>query len=197
MSEERATAESGAQQAEPAPPPRPEMSDLTPAPVPPKIVPAGPVKVASYLWIASFVAGLMSILIVFLGRNDQLTRLGDLLTGMRPNEAPATIDAVAEVVLWGSLLALVFVIVVEGILLTVMMRRHSAVRWVMLFVLLIQCVVTVFADALVVTPGLDGWGIHLLLLVQLVLAGAALVVSTLPGAGRWLRAGREGRRHPA
>jgi hypothetical protein len=169
------------------------MSDLTPAPVPPKIVPAGPVRAASYLWIASFVAGLVAILIVFLGRDDQLTRLGELLAGMRPNEDPSTIDAVADVVLWGSLLALVFVIVVEGVLLAVMMRRHGAVRWVMLLVLLIQCVVTVLADALVVTPGLDGWGTHLLLLVQLVLAGAALVVSTLPGAGRWLRAGREGR----
>lgn len=173
------------------------MSDLTPAPVPPKIVPAGPVKVASYLWIASFIAGLMAILIVFLGRNDQLTRLGDVLTGMRPDEDPATIDAVAEFVLWGSLLALAVVIVIEGILLAILMRRHGAVRWVMLPVLLIQCVVAVLADALVVAPGIDGWGIHLLLLVQLVLAGTALVVSTLPGAGRWLRAGRESRRHPA
>lgn len=182
---------------EPAPPPRPEMSDLTPAPVPPKIVPAGPVKVASYLWIASFVAGLMAILIVFLARDDQLTRLGDVLTGMRPNEDPATLDAVAGVVLWGSLGVLVLVIVVEGILLAVMMRRHGAVRWVMLLVLLIQCAVTVLADALVAAPGLDDWGVHVLLFGQLVLAGAALVVSTLPGAGRWLRAGREGRRHPA
>lgn len=180
-----------------APPPRPQMSDLTPAPVPPKIVPAGPVKLASYLWIASFVAGLMAILVVFLGRDEQLKRLGDVLTGMRPNEDQATLDAVADVVLWGSLLALVAVIVVEGILLAVMMRRHGAVRWVMLVVLLIQVVVTVLADALVVTPGTDGWGVHALLLAQLVLAGAALVVSTLPGAGRWLRVGRERRRLPA
>lgn len=180
-----------------APPPRPQMSDVTPAPVPPRIVPAGPVKVASSLWIASFVAGLMAILVVFLGRDDQLSRLGALLTDMRPNEDAATIDAVAEIVLWGSLIALAFVIVVEGILLAVMMRRHGAVRWVQLPVILVQCVVSVLADALVVTPGVDGWAVHLLLLLQLVLAGAALVVSTLPGAGRWFRAGRERRRHPA
>lgn len=172
------------------------MSDSTPPPVPLPIEPTGPVKAARSLWIISFAVGLLAAVFVFLARNAQVERLRQLVTDLQPDRNAETLRAVATFVVWGSLGALVLLIVVEALLLRVMMRRHGGARWALLIVLLIHGAVAVLADAIVVAPTDEGVYVRILLGAQLLLAVAGLVVSMLPGARRWFRAEHKARGRP-
>lgn len=167
------------------------MSDLTPAPVPAPITPSRPMKVVRSLWIGSFVAGLLAIVFAFLAREVQLERLRELITELEPGQDPETLDAVATLVFWGSLGPLALVVIIEAILVRAMMRRHGGARWGLLVTLLFHGAVAVLADAFVVTPEWEGILVRVLLLAQLLLAGAGLIGSAFPAANAWLRAEHE------
>ena len=167
------------------------MSDLTPAPVRGPIVATGPVKAARALWLISFVLGLLAAYFIFLFRADQLDRLSELLTGLNTTQDAQTLRALATLLVWASLGALVLVVAIESTLLVVMLRRHGWVRWVLLGVLVLHAGVWVVVDAVIVAPEEQVIYFGLLLLAQLVLASVALILSFFPGASEWFRAEHE------
>jgi hypothetical protein len=185
--EETATEAAGSDSA-PARPPRPAMSDQTPAPVLQPIVPTRPVTVSRRLWIVSFAVGSIAALFAFVSRGEQLDRLQNVITGLAPDRDAETISALAQLVFWGTLSLAVLVILIEAVVLHVMMRRHGGARWVLMFILLLHAGVLVVAEAFIIAPGPDGHYLRVLAVAQLALAGTGLVVSLLPGANVWFRA---------
>jgi hypothetical protein len=170
------------------------MSDVTPAPLRRPIVATGPIKVSRLLWLISFVLGLLAAYFVFLFRNDQLDRLSELLTGLDTSHDAPTLRALATLLVWAGLGALALVIAIEALLVAVMMRRHSWVRWVLLGVLVVHACVWVVVDAVIVAPEEQVIYFRLLLLAQLVLASVGLILSLFPGATEWFRAEHQTRR---
>jgi hypothetical protein len=128
------------------------------------------------------------VVFAFLSRNPQLDHLAKLVTDLRPEQDAATVKAVAAVVFWGALGALVVVIIIEALLLLRVMHRHGGARWALLCMALVQGGVGVLAVAFLVAPGAEGNTVFLLLAAAWVLAGAALVAGVMPGAGAWFRA---------
>src|SRR5690554_7910645 len=84
-------------------PPRPEMSDSTPAPVLQPVVPNRLVKLSRSLWTVGFACGLIAILFAFVDRGEQLGRLRELITGLAPDRDVHTLSALALLVFWGTL----------------------------------------------------------------------------------------------
>jgi len=168
------------------PPARPPMSDLTPPPIAPPLRPPRILRVSRGVWIASFVVGLLAIAFAFLSRNAQFERLRAVITDLEPGQDAATLDSVTAVVFWGTIAALAVVILVEALLVRAVLRRHGAARWVLLLFLVLHAAVAVIADGFV---GMDEEGlvVRIVLAVQLLLAGVALVLALLSRAGRWFR----------
>lgn len=175
-------------------PPRPEMSDRTPAPKLQPIVPTRLVKVARTFWLVAFAAGFIAVLFAFVSRNEQLERLRTLVTELAPERDADTLSALASLVFWGTLLLYVVVMVIEAILLRVMMRGHGGARWALMIVLVVNSVVLLIADAFVIVPGDDGLYLRICLVGQLALAGVGLVLSLFPNASAWFRAQKKRRR---
>lgn len=181
----------------PSRPPRPQMSNLTPAPVPKTVPPTVTIHVSRYLWLASFVAGMGVLLFGFLARNTQVEWLTGVVEDLQPDQDAGTLENVATFLFWASLVAISVVILVEALLVRRMMRRHGAVRWAMFFVLLVHAAITLLADGLLVTPEQEGVYLRILLAAQFLLAVAALLASLMPGAWSWFRAERDRDRHQA
>jgi hypothetical protein len=179
----------------PARPPRPRMSNLTPAPVPTKVPPTVTILVSRYLWLASFVAGMGVLLFAFLARNTQIEWLTGVVEDIQPDQDAGTLKNVATFLFWASLVAVSVVVLVEGILVRRMMHRHGAVRWAIFFVLLVHAAVALLADAFLVTTEQEGLYLRILLVAQLLLAVAAFLASLMPGAWGWFRAERHGDGH--
>ncbi|MHA6694992.1 hypothetical protein [Homoserinimonas sp. A520] len=175
-------------------PPRPEMSDRTPAPVLQPIVPTRQVKAARTLWLVSFAAGFIVILFTFVSRDDQLERLRELVTDLAPERDSETLTALASLVFWGTLGLLVLVIVIEAIALRAMMRGHGGARWALMLILFANAGVLLIADALLIAPGEEGLYLRISLVAELALAGAGLVLSLFPSASTWFRAQKKRRR---
>ena len=178
-----------------AQPPRPQMSDLTPAPIVRSVGPSGAIKVARILWLLSFAVGLLAVVFVFLSGNAQIGRLRDTVKDLKPDQTAETLKAVATVVFWGSLGAVILVIVIETFLLLLMMRGRRGARWALLFLVTMQAATGVLATAFLVSPGGEGNAVFLLLAAALVLASAALVAGAVPGANAWFRAEHKARGH--
>ena len=178
-----------------AQPPRPQMSDLTPAPIVRPVGPSGAVKVAHILWLLSLAVGLSAVVVAFLSRNAQIGRLRDTVKDLKPDQEAETLKAVATVVFWGSLGAVILVIVIETFLLLLMMRGRRGARWALLFLVIMQAATGVLATAFLVSPGGEGNAVFLLLAAALVLASAALVAGAVPGANAWFRAEHKARGH--
>ncbi len=140
-----------------------------------------------------FFAGIAAVVIAFYAGEDQRRALQDVLADLLADETAATLERLATVLFWATLLAILAVIVLESVLLGRMMGRHGGIRWLMLVVLAVHGVVAVFADAFL-SGGDVGVFLRLLLLAQLLLSGVALILSFLPGTGRWFRSRRESQR---
>lgn len=169
-------------------PPRPDMSDSTPAPVRRLSPPTTAVRVARWLWLASLTLGVIAGFFVFLSRADQLERLRALVIGLDATLDSETLDAAALIVFWGALGVLALVFALEAIMLNVMLRGRGGARWALLCLLVFHAGALVLADAALIAPDNTGLYLWILLLVQLVLASAGLVFSLLPGPSRWFRA---------
>lgn len=173
------------------PPPKPDMSDSTPAPTRGPVPVSRTVKLAKLLWIVSFLSGLVVVVVTFMDRDIHLERLRALVTERDPSRNTETFEAVATIVFWGSLGGLLLVILIEAILLSIMMRRHSWARWALLMVLLLHAGVMVVASAFLIPPDDKGMYILLLLVTQTLLATAALIASLLPSSGVWFHPKQE------
>jgi len=178
-------------------PPRPPLSDHTPAPIREILKPPPAVKRVRFLWILSFASGLIAGIFAFFARDEILEHVRGLINGLERGDDQQTVEALAVVVFWGTLGMLALVILIEAVLLGVLMRRHGKVRFVLLAMLLVNGAVTLLADAFLAAPGDQELGIRVLLVLQLVLAGAAVVASVLGGASQWFRAENQARGRPA
>jgi hypothetical protein len=180
----------------PPPPPRPESSGLKPPPIQAKVPPPGAVVASRSIWIAGFVVGLLAVVIAFYARDGVLDALQERLGDLMPDESDDTLERVTAVVFWVSITAILLVTLIESLLLRRMMGRHGGIRWVMLVALLVHAGVALLADAFL---GVGDAGIFLRLLIfgQLALSALGLLVSVLPGTGRWFRLEHEMRDGPA
>jgi hypothetical protein len=174
-------------------PPRPPLSDHTPAPIREILKPPPAVRRVRFLWILSFASGLIAGIFAFFARDEILEHVRGLINGLERGDDQQTVEALAVVVFWGTLGMLALVILIEAVLLGVLMRRHGKVRFVLLAMLLVNGAVTLLADAFLAAPGDQELGIRVLLVLQLVLAGAAVVASVLGGASQWFRNQARGR----
>ncbi len=169
-------------------PPRPGMSDSTPAPVRRLSPLTRTLLAARWLWLASIALGLIAGFFVFIYRADQIDRLKQMITELDATRAAETVNALSLLVFWGALGILALVLVLEAIMLSVMLRGHGAARWALLFLLVLNAGTVLLADAVLLPPDGNGPYLWLLLIAQFVLAGAAFVCSLLPGASGWFRA---------
>jgi hypothetical protein len=139
------------------------------------------------LWLVSFVAGIVGAGFAWLGRSAGQERLATMVADLDPSQDPATLESFARLIFWGSFAAVLAVIVIEGLLLRTMMNRRSWARVALAVMLVVHAGVMVLADAYLAAPGAAGAGIRWPLVIQLVLAAAAWVVSLAPSASRWFR----------
>ncbi|WP_374947893.1 hypothetical protein [Agreia sp.] len=170
-----------------SPPPRPVMSDNTSAPIIRPVLPSGAIQASRYLWFGSFVAGVMVALFAFLARSNQTDRIQDVIRDLDPDRDADTLETAANIVLWGSLGAVLVVLLVELALLFSMLRGRGWIRFVQLPMLVVHAIVAIVADALIVGDDVDGVFLRALLAAQLLLAVAGFLASFLPGTRAWFR----------
>lgn len=175
-----------------APPRRPEMSNVAPAPVPVKVPPPRSMVISKVLWIVSLVLGASTLLLALLSQEAHLGRLDDLVNELATEQGIEAADAAAGIAFWGSLGALALITVLEAILVLVMLRGRGAARWVLLALLPLHFFVVLLTDAFL---GLGDYGLvfSVMLLGQLLLAAIAVVFSLLPASSAWFRIQQQAR----
>jgi hypothetical protein len=175
----------------PAPPPRPGLSYSAPAPI--AVVPAAPrsIKNARTLWLLSFAAGLAVLVGSFLTRDSHLERLRTVVEQMAPGGDAEAVTTATGIVFWGSLAAVLLVILLEAAMLGVVMGRQGWARWALLPLLAGHVIVLVLASAFLVPEGDAGSYVVLLWGLQLLLALVGLVLFFMPSANAWLKSGRD------
>jgi LPXTG-motif cell wall-anchored protein len=148
------------------------------------------VRNARTLWLFSFMAGIAVLIGSFMTRDSHLERLRSVVQGMAPGGDADAVGTAAIVVFWGSLAAVLAVILLEAAILAVVMGRQAWARWV-LFLLLAGHVGVLLVTADFLVPGGDA-GTYVVLLwgLDLLLALAGLVFFFTRQANGWLRSGR-------
>ncbi len=175
----------------PPPPPRPGFSYTAPAPIlatPPK---PRSVRMARALWLFSFAAGVAVLIGSFLTRDSHLQRLRSVVDQMAPGGGAEAVTTSAAIVFWGSLGALLLVILLEAAALAIFSARQGWSRWLMIPLLASHVLVMVLAAAFLVPDGVAAGRVVLLWSAEVFLAFCGLVALFMPSAGSWLRAGRD------
>ena len=176
--------------APPAPPPRPGLSYSAPAPI--VAIPPAPrsIRNARNLWLVGFVAGLAVLVGSFLTRDSHLERLRAVVEQMAPGGDAEAVTTATGVVFWGSLAAVLLVILLEAAMLGVVMARHGWARWALIPLLAGHVVVLLVAAAFLVPDGDAGSYVVLLWGLQLLLSLVGLVLLFIPSASAWLKSRR-------
>lgn len=174
----------------PPPPPRPGLSYAGPAPI--LITPPAPrsVRLGRSFWLFSFVAGGAVLVGSFVTRDSHLVRLRAVVDKMAPGGGAEAVTTSAAIVFWGSLGALLLVILLEAAALAIFSARQGWSRWLMIPLLAGHVMVMVVAAAFLVPNGAAGSYVVKLWGAELLLAFLGLVAVFMPSAGRWLKAGR-------
>lgn|GEM_PF-1119509 len=180
--------------AQPSPPPRPGLSYAAPAPI--AVVPPvpGAVRLARALWLLSFVAGLTVLVGSFLSRDGHLERLRSVVDGMAPGGDAEAVSTASGIVFWGSVGALLLVILLEAALLGAVLARHNWARWALVPLLAVHAVATLLATAFLMPEGDSANYVMLLWGAQLLLTLVGLVLLFLPASNAWLKSRRTVRR---
>ncbi len=180
--------------AQPSPPPRPGLSYAAPAPI--AVVPPVPatVRLARTLWLLSFVAGVAVLVGSFLSRDGHLERLRTVVDGMAPGGDAEAVSTASGIVFWGSVGALLLVILLEAALLGAILARHGWARWALVPLLAAHAVVTLLATAFLMPEGESANYVMVLWGAQLLLALVGLVLLFLPASSAWLKSRRTVRR---
>ena len=175
-----------------APPPRPGLSHAAPAPI--AVVPPAPgtVRHARTLWLLSFAAGVGVLVGSFLSKDGHLQRLHGVVAGMAPGGDGNAVTTAAGIVFWGSLAALLVMVLLEAAMLGVVMGRQGWARWVLLPLLAGHALVMMVAAAFLMPEGDAAAHVLALWGVQLLLGLVGLVMFFLPASGAWLKSGRVG-----
>jgi hypothetical protein len=123
-------------------------------------------------------------------RDSHLERLKAVVEGMAQGGDAEAVTTATAVVFWGSLGAVLLVILLEAAMLGVVMGRRGWARWVLLLLLAGHAVVLLVAAAFLVPDGDAGSYVVLLWGLDLLLAVAGLVFFFMPSANAWLKSGR-------
>lgn len=176
--------------AHPSPPPRPGLSYAAPAPI--AVVPPvpGTVRLARTLWLLSFAAGLAVLVGSFLSRDGHLERLRTVVDGMAPGGDADAVSTASGIVFWGSVGALLLVMLLEAALLGATLARHGWARWALVPLLAVHAVVTLLATAFLMPEGESANYVVVLWGAQLLLALVGLILLFLPATSAWLKSRR-------
>ncbi|MCT9626095.1 hypothetical protein HWD94_13315 [Pseudarthrobacter equi] len=180
--------------AQPSPPPRPGLSYAAPAPIAVAPPVPGAVRLARALWLLSFVAGLTVLVGSFLSRDGHLERLRSVVDGMAPGGDAEAVSTASGIVFWGSVGALLLVILLEAALLGAVLARHNWARWALVPLLAVHAVATLLATAFLMPEGDSANYVMLLWGAQLLLTLVGLVLLFLPASNAWLKSRRTVRR---
>lgn len=174
----------------PPPPPRPGLSYAAPAPI--EVVPPAPrsVRLGRAFWLSSFVAGLAVIVGSFLTRDSHLERLRTVVDQMAPGGDADAVSTSTAIVFWGSLSAVLLLILLQAALLGAASGRRGWARWVLLPLLAAQVGVMALTAAFLVPEGDAGSYVVILWGAQLLLAFVGLLALLMPSAGRWFASRR-------
>jgi hypothetical protein len=175
----------------PPPPPRPGLSYAAPAPI--IVIPPAPrsISLARGLWLLSLVAGLAVVIGSFLTRTSHLERLRTVVDRMAPGGNADAVTTSTAIVFWGSLSALLLLILLQAAFLAAFSGRRGGARWVLIPLLAAQVVVMAVVTAFLVPEGDAGTYVVLLWGAQLLLGFAGLLALFMPSAGRWFKSGRK------
>jgi hypothetical protein len=174
----------------PPPPPRPGLSYAAPAPI--IVIPPTPrsISVARGLWLLSLVAGLAVLIGSFLTRTSHLERLRTVVEGMAPGGNADAVTTSTAIVFWGSLSALLLMILLQAVFLAAFSGRRGWARWVLIPLLAAQVVVMAVVTAFLVPEGDAGTYVVLLWGAQLLLGFLGLLAMFVPSARRWFTSER-------
>lgn len=172
----------------PPAPPRPGLSYTAPAPILVDPPAPGSVQLARSFWLFSFVAGLAVLIGSFLARDSNLERLGTVVEKMAPGGDADAVTTSAGIVFWGSIGALLLVILLEAAVLAIVSARRGWARWLLIPLVAGHVLVMVVAAAFLVPEGDAGSYVAMLWGVQILTAAVGLVLLFLPPSNAWLRA---------
>lgn len=180
----------GPPRAQPAPPSRPGLSYSSPAPI--VVVPPTPqsIRTAKTLWLFSFLAGLAVLVGSFLTRDSHLERLPTVVQEMAPGGDAEAVTTATAIVFWGSVGALLLVILLEAAMLGVVLGRQGWARWVLIPLLAGHVLVMLVTAAFLVPEGDGGSYVMMLWGLEILLAFIGLVLFFFPSANSWLKSRR-------
>jgi hypothetical protein len=113
---------------------------------------------------------------------------------MAPGGDAEAVSTASGIVFWGSVGALLLVILLEAALLGAILARHGWARWALVPLLAVHAVVTLVATAFLMPEGESANYVMVLWGAQLLLALVGLVLLFLPASSAWLKSRRTARR---
>ncbi|HYH76697.1 MAG TPA: hypothetical protein VD841_04245 [Arthrobacter sp.] len=146
---------------------------------------------ARTLWTFSFVAGFAVLVGSFLTRDSHLERLRSVVEEMAPGGDADAVTAASAIVFWGSMGAMLLVILLEAAALAILNGRQGWIRWGMILLLLAHAGAILVAEAFLVPAGDAGSYVWLLWGAQILMAFAGLVLLFLPATNAWLRSRKQ------
>jgi hypothetical protein len=126
----------------------------------------------------------------FLTRDSHLERLRTVVDQMAPGGDANALTTSTAIVFWGSLSALLLLIVLQATMLAVASARRGWARWLLAPLLAAQVAAMAVAAAFLVPEGDAGSYVVLLWGAQLLLAFVGLLALFMPSAGQWFKSRR-------
>jgi hypothetical protein len=127
----------------------------------------------------------------FMARDSHLQRLRGVVEQMVPGGQSSAVSTSVAVVFWGSMGALLLLVLLEAAALAATAARHGRARWLLIPLLAVHVLVMVLTAAFLVPDGVAAGRVVLLWSAEVFLAFCGLVPLFMPATGRWLRARRD------
>jgi hypothetical protein len=148
-------------------------------------------KAARTLWLLSFIAGFAVLVGSFLTRDSHLERLRAVVDEMAPGGDADALTAASAIVFWGSMGAMLLVILLEAAAVAILNGRQGWIRWLMIPLLLAHVGAVLVAEAFLVPEGDAGSYVWMLWGAQIVMAFVGLVLLFVPASNAWLRSRKQ------
>lgn len=168
-------------------PPRPEMSDRTPAPLIAVQAAPAPIRNSLWLWTVSLLVSLSALMTMLLVGSGMAKHVEALLLERDALLDTTKVGGAAKLIAYGFVAAVLVVMLIEWRISRGLPKRRGWRRLALLFVAILHLIVAGVA-ALLLPP--EGW--QGILLVITLLGGAALafvaaLLAMAPSVGRWLK----------
>ena len=178
------SANNGARPAKRDAPARPALVSPNAPPVLTKLPAPFTVRLSQFLWVVSLLLGAISVVYLFVIREDQLPLIADAVRGIDESRPDETYTAAADIVYWCVFGAAVALLLVQITLLVSFSSRKPHVRWWQLGTVAAQALVFLLSLE-IVAVGAPGETIRQLFVGQFVLVLLALLFSTFRSALAW------------